>query len=207
MKVSIISGSPVPPVWERLDPDSRIICADSGYDHCLAAGVKPDAVLGDWDSVKNPLPGDDVTFVSKNNQDDTDTYFALSYAFSIGATEVDFFSCIGDRIDHTLANISLLLTCKEKGVKAKIIDPKNIVFLMENESVVITPIQGMEGFSLLPVFDRTVSGVSIEGARYELDNVILKARTPLAVSNEFVNGQPVTLTVREGVLLVIQFCD
>ena len=40
----------------KISEGAFIICADSGYDKALQAGIKPDLILGDFDSLENPLP-------------------------------------------------------------------------------------------------------------------------------------------------------
>ena len=53
MKCSIISGAPncdTDFLKNNVDIKSFIICADSGYKHCLDADIKPDIVIGDFDS-------------------------------------------------------------------------------------------------------------------------------------------------------------
>ncbi len=38
--------------WAALDrPDALVIAADSGYDHAVAAGLHPDVLVGDLDSI------------------------------------------------------------------------------------------------------------------------------------------------------------
>lgn len=42
-------GLPVPP-----QPGDLILAADGGYRHCQAAGLRPDLLLGDLDSLETP---------------------------------------------------------------------------------------------------------------------------------------------------------
>ena len=44
-------GLPVPP-----QPGDLILAADGGYRHCQAAGLRPDLLLGDLDSLETPPP-------------------------------------------------------------------------------------------------------------------------------------------------------
>ena len=55
-KCYIICGGPEPCMSAEISEGAFIICADSGYDKALQAGTKPDLILGDFDSLENPLP-------------------------------------------------------------------------------------------------------------------------------------------------------
>ena len=63
-------GLPVPP-----QPGDLILAADGGYRHCQAAGLRPDLLLGDLDSLETPPQALPVqTFPAE--KDDTDTMLA-----------------------------------------------------------------------------------------------------------------------------------
>jgi thiamine pyrophosphokinase len=46
------------------------------------------------------------------------------------------------------------------------------------------------------------SGVTLAGLKYPLNNATLTSNYPLGVSNEFI-GEPSTVTVRDGALLIM----
>ena len=48
-------------VFQEFDPaDYYVICADGGYDNAVRFGIRPDLVIGDFDSVRNlPSTGTD----------------------------------------------------------------------------------------------------------------------------------------------------
>ena len=52
--------------------DVLVIAADGGYGHCLRHGIKPDAVIGDFDS-SGEKPSDCVLVCLPPEKDDTDT--------------------------------------------------------------------------------------------------------------------------------------
>ena len=72
-KCYIICGGPEPCMSAEISEGAFIICADSGYDKALQAGTKPDLILGDFDSLENPLPDNIETMRSPVHKDDTDT--------------------------------------------------------------------------------------------------------------------------------------
>ena len=51
-KCYIICGGPESFDSAKIDKDSYIICADSGYDKALSSGISPDLVIGDFDSIE-----------------------------------------------------------------------------------------------------------------------------------------------------------
>lgn len=61
MRCVIISGSPDTSVEEiktLCTDDDFIVCADSGYTFARKAGLNPDLIIGDFDSLEEELPTD-----------------------------------------------------------------------------------------------------------------------------------------------------
>ena len=68
-------------------PGDCILAADGGYRHCQAAGLKPDLLLGDFDSLETLPPGLETrTFPPE--KDDTDTMLAVKTALDRGCEEI-----------------------------------------------------------------------------------------------------------------------
>ena len=75
-------GLPVPP-----QPGDLILAADGGYRYCQAAGLRPDLLLGDLDSLETPPQALPVqTFPAE--KDDTDTMLAVKEAIRRGYQEI-----------------------------------------------------------------------------------------------------------------------
>lgn len=83
-----------------------ILAADGGADRALSAGVRPDVVIGDLDSVspqaKKILPAEKFIFV--NNQNNTDLEKALDYLIAHQCTQCTLTGFIGGRWDFTFGN-------------------------------------------------------------------------------------------------------
>ena len=60
-------------------------------------------------------------------------------------------------------------------------------------------------FSLIPFTDN-VKGLSIRGAKYELENYILSSGSSLGISNEF-NKNTVKISFNSGILILFQTSD
>ena len=83
-----------------------ILAADGGADRALSAGVRPDVVIGDLDSVspqaKKILPAEKFIFV--NNQNNTDLEKALDYLIAHQCTQCTLTGFVGGRWDFTFGN-------------------------------------------------------------------------------------------------------
>lgn len=90
-----------------------VICADGGARHLEAVGAIPDLVIGDMDSIDPDTlrhyeeAGCRVVRHSRR-KDETDTELAVQEALALEPAEVWIWGGMGRRLDHTLANISLL---------------------------------------------------------------------------------------------------
>ena len=67
-------GLPVAP-----GPEDVVLAADGGYRHCQTAGITPDLLLGDFDSLESERPNDLPTHTFPVEKDDTDTMLAIRY--------------------------------------------------------------------------------------------------------------------------------
>ena len=164
-----------------------IICADGGAKHLYHMGICPQVVLGDFDSIdadiKNYFINKNVEFIRfPVHKDYTDTELAVEYAIENGATEITFMGVMGHRMDHTLANITMLTSLVDKGIKAEIVDEHNHIIATKNS----LDIDGSPGdlLSIIPLSEK-VENISIEGLEYPLKNATICMGSSLGVSNKF----------------------
>jgi thiamine pyrophosphokinase len=188
-----------------LDP-CRIICADVGARHCLNIDVSPEVVIGDFDSL-NPSLAESLarrgTRISgyPPEKDQTDTQLALEYALSLEPEEIRIFGALGGRIDHTLANMSILKIALDQGVPARLIDEWSEILLTRDRCV----LEGEEGqtVSLFP-FTTSVTGLTLQGFAYPLENDVMEVGRPYGISNVLTGNQGV-ISLSDGILLVIHY--
>jgi len=88
-----------------------VVAADSGLDSALAAGITPDLVIGDMDSLErkdllDTMPPDRVERWPAD-KDLTDTEIALSAMEKRGIGEVTLVGGTGGRLDHLFAVIEI----------------------------------------------------------------------------------------------------
>ena len=185
---------------------AEIICADSGAGYLHAIGLVPNVIIGDMDSLS---PGMLDYFKERGSsiirfpegKNETDTQLALEYAFGTAPDEICVFGAFGTRIDHTLANVSLLALGSKKGVQIKLIDEWCETFVVNRECT----LEGEPGqtVSLLPLSDK-VTGITIEGFEYPLNNGVMEIGKPYGVSNRLIAARGV-ISVKSGHLLVIRY--
>jgi thiamine pyrophosphokinase len=183
---------------------SMIIAADKGARYCLDAGIKPHLVVGDMDSLDDATAeriaaaGATMKRFSPD-KDRSDTQIALEEAIQHGAKNVEILGAIGDRLDHTLANIHLLYMALKQGVAARIISESQQVFLVDS-SETIKDSQGCT-VSFLPLTER-VEGIALKGFRYELEDAAMEIGNPYGLSN-VVKSDEAFVTVEKGILLAL----
>ena len=201
-KCLIISGGEFNSLPSNLEYDYCIAC-DHGFDHAKKLGIKPDLLIGDFDSLES-IKEDfkDVPVQSfDTRKDDTDTMLAIKHAISEGYKHIILTCALGKRFDHTIANIqSMAYVCKEGGVCELISDTEYMCTLTLGEKVLLKK----EGYSLsLFSLSDKCEGLTIEGSDYDVKNVTLTNTFPLGISNKFKNPT-VKVSISSGTLLIIE---
>jgi thiamine pyrophosphokinase len=92
-------------------PGDLLCAADSGLDSALDAGVRPDLVVGDMDSLSDRLLLDgyppDCVVIHSTDKDQTDTELGIRYLRERGCSDFVLIGGGEGRLDHTLALWSL----------------------------------------------------------------------------------------------------
>jgi len=185
---------------------AEIVCADGGARYLHAIGLVPHVIIGDMDSLAPDMleyfaerGSRIIKFSERKNE--TDTQLALEYALGTIPDEIYVFGAFGTRIDHALANVSLLALGLRKGIQIKLIDEWCETFIVNRKCT----IEGEPGqtVSLLPLSD-TVTGITIEGFEYPLNNAVMEIGIPYGVSNSLIATRGV-ISVNNGHLLVIRY--
>ena len=189
------------PLEKMIRNTDYVICADRGWQHAINHGIKPDMIVGDFDSSAQPQGLDASVTVLPVIKDDTDTFYIAKYIVEHGFTDVLLAGVIGGRrIEHTIANIQTLVYFAHNRINATAVDKHSQLMVIHNGTVTL-PDMADKFFSLFSMGDRA-EGVSIKGAKYPLDNYTITNSFPIGVSNEFI-GEDVTVSVADGSLLLI----
>ncbi|MEE1246226.1 MAG: thiamine diphosphokinase [Acutalibacteraceae bacterium] len=181
------------------DADDLVIAADAGYLNLQKTDIKPDVIIGDFDSAKKP-EADAQVEAFPVLKDDTDTMLAIRYGFQSGYKRFEIYGGIGgERTDHTIANIQSLAYIAEHGGSGTLVGENERFTLIKNSSVTLHSEKG----KTLSVFayGGIAEGVSIKGAVYESDDLELSPFFPLGVSNKF-KGDSATVGVKKGYILI-----
>ena len=116
-------------------PEDYVICADGGYRHAKRLGIRPDLVVGDFDSMEAEEYKDVRHIAYPPQKDDTDTMIAVRHGLERGCRDFLLLGCLGGRFDHSIANLAVLYFLKKRDCTARIVDERNEVFLLENEHI------------------------------------------------------------------------
>ena len=186
-------------IKEYLKEDDFFVYCDGGLKHMEKLGVKPNLIVGDFDSHDNPnLPVE--TVVLPCEKDDTDTCHALKVCVERGFKDFLFIGCIGERMDHTMGNVSLLIMLKEKGLSGIMLDDYSEISIVKDEECID---DSFSYFSLITLSDIS-EGITIKNAKYPLENASLKSGFQLGISNEVIKGKTATVSCKSGNLLLIK---
>lgn len=186
----------------------KVICADNGMKHAKYLGVIPDYIVGDFDSSDS----EDLQYFKEQGviihkvpqiKDETDTEIAIDKAISLSADQIHVFGGVGSRMDHTLGNIHLLYKALRNGVRACLMNPNNVITLIEDEIVLEGEIG--ELVSLIP-FTEVVTGVNTSGLAYQLTDGVFEMGRPYGISN-YMTEREARVEINTGKLLVIKSND
>ncbi|MEA4965173.1 MAG: thiamine diphosphokinase [Oscillospiraceae bacterium] len=186
-------------LWQRPNPDDFLIAADGGYPVCQSEGLRPDLVIGDFDSL--PAPPDHPNVIRLPvEKDDTDLLAAIREGLRHGCTVFRLYGGTGGpRPEHTLANYQCLLFLAAHGARGYLYGDGYVVSAVRN-GILSLPAADCGNVSVFALSGPAV-GVTLRGLQYPLQEARLTPEMPLGVSNAF-RGEPAEISVRSGTLLV-----
>lgn len=183
---------------EPIAKDDFLIAADGGLAHMETAGLTPNGILGDFDSL-GYVP--DTAQVFPVEKDDTDAMLAVRKGLELGYNRFLLYGSLdGPRLDHTVANFQTLQFLADHGAVGYLIGKDHIVTVVKNASISFPA----SASGILSVFcmGSDARGVTLQGLKYNVSDIVLTAGFPLGVSNHF-TGEEAKITVADGSLLVI----
>lgn len=176
-----------------------ILAADGGADRALSAGVRPDVIIGDLDSIspqaKKILPAEKFIFV--NNQNNTDLEKALDYLAAHQCTQCTLTGFVGGRWDFTFGNFLSVYPYLDK--MDICVAGKGWKIWPLTHSVTKTVRPGAR-VSLIPAAD--CQNVTLQGLVYPLEHANLSlGRTGQTLSNAAKLSE-ITISFDKGFLLL-----
>ncbi len=181
-----------------------VLAADSGIENAVSAGVTVDVLVGDLDSITCQTLEDILATETRieahhPDKDATDLELALATAVRLGADKIVVIGGGGRRIDHLLGNVA--------AVGSRTLHEIPVRWEMERETVYVVygrrtiPTKAGVTFSVIPIAG-DADGVTVTGAKWELDNARIKAGSTLGISN-LAAGSEISIVVRKGAVLVV----
>lgn len=140
-----------------------VICCDGAAEKLIHYGRVPDAIVGDCDSLSTVIRQKYAGVIQQEKEQDTnDLSKAFRYCLRQGWTDLLILGATGEREDHTLGNISLLMDYSEQ---ARV--------QMLTDYGLFTPVEGNGEFEAFPgeqvsVFNMGCSRLRGEGLVYPL---------------------------------------
>ena len=184
---------------------NSIIAVDRGLEVLDELNIKPNFIIGDFDSVDKEILkryeniNIPITYL-KAEKDFTDTHEAIKLAIEIGSKEITIIGAIGTRIDHSLSNIHILKETLDKNIMTKIVNENNIIMLINKETT-IEKNNKYKYISLIPLTTKT-TGVSLKGFKYPLENATMDIGESIGISNEQIEDKA-TVIIKEGIAVLI----
>ena len=178
--------------------EDYVIAADKGLDNLKKIGIKPDVIIGDFDSLGFVPSGENIKRLPVE-KDDTDVGFAVNYAFELGYKEFVIYGAIGGLLDHTVANLQLSAYISSKGGKSVFVGDNVFVTSITNDTLKIS--NGKGRLSVFALSDKA-EGVFLSGLKYPLENAVIENTFPIGVSNEFTD-KSAKIAVKNGTLLIV----
>jgi thiamine pyrophosphokinase len=182
---------------------AAVIAADAGAALCLAAGLMPDAIVGDFDSLPDDVRAriDPERLHASDDPHTNDLEKALAFVAAAHGADTEVVLAAGGgvdggRMDHALANLGPIV--REPHARISMLDGDGRLFALRHGRATFSGLGG-RGLSLLPWSLRGVTA-SESGVRYALEraHVTLGGR---GVSN-VITGDQATVEVLDGVALV-----
>lgn len=195
---SIICGAPCENLPTEL-VEGLIIAADRGLDHCLKAGIMPKYAVGDFDSARMAVPKGVTQIVAPAEKNDTDTAIAVNLGIKQGCEEFRLFCALGGRFDHSFACLQTLFGLRKAGKFGALYGDGCKAMFAIDETLKINVFLG---YLSVFAFEGTPR-VSISGAKYCLEDFVLRNTYPIGISNEIL-GSSAEISVEGGAVLIIK---
>jgi thiamine pyrophosphokinase len=178
-----------------------LLAADGGANHLARIGLRPIAVIGDFDSVSSATRAwlGEEAFVHRPDQDRTDLEKAFEYAFGdLGLDRLTVLAALGGRTDLDLGNLGLL---------ARLAMGERLVF--EGADLRVLALTGEATIAARPgetwsfwTYDPSVR-VTIEGVRWPINDARIDAGSRPSISNQAV-GDHVLVRATGGSVVVMR---
>ncbi|MGI6020014.1 MAG: thiamine diphosphokinase [Lachnospiraceae bacterium] len=194
-------------------PD-QIIAMEKGVRFCMDNGLRVDCAVGDFDTIGDeiiPLLEKNGTEVLRypSEKDETDSEIAVRKACETGSDIICILGATGGRLDHFMANISLLeyaKRCSGGSVSDVFIaDSKNEIRLYEGKHVLKKSYVNNRYVSFIRFFGDPV--ITLCGFRYDVAGYRMTSDNPSRCISNMIDDEEAYAEVRDGKVLMILASD
>lgn len=179
-----------------------VVAADSGLRHASALGVRPEVIVGDFDSVTaEVLDGyRDIAQVRHPPEKNwLDLELALHHLQDRGLTHIVIVGGFGSRLDQSLAALLIAARQVQQGQWVQFHSGRRQAFVLAAGQQFALAVGAGQTFSLLSLLAE--ARVSVADAKYPLAEAVLEFGVGLGVSN--ITAQKTTITVHHGLVAII----
>ena len=206
MKKCIILANGKPPrksiiTFFQKNGYDTLICADGGADSALKMGLSPDFIVGDLDSISDAALKKfraKVEIIQYKRQNDTDVEKCLKFAIKNKFTDVLLAGATGDRLDHTICNLGIVIKFFHK-IKISLV-AENSYLEAFTGNVKFNSVKG-ETISLYGFDNKTK--ITSQGLKYQLKNISLPFGKRESTSNVSTSNK-VELKITNGIIFIIR---
>lgn len=181
---------------------AAVVAADAAGEWCAGLGRVPDLVVGDFDSARagavarlRELGAEVIEYPCDKDLSDLD--LAVAAALERFGGPLTLTAAFSGRFDHTLASFGTLLRA---GVGARAIEPEWTAWAVHPGSPARIPTQPAQSFGVLSAAG--ADGVTVGGARWQLEDAALGPLESRAISNE-ATGSIVTVSCASGTVIAL----
>jgi thiamine pyrophosphokinase len=183
-----------------------VVAADGGARYALAAGLVPDLIVGDMDSLGEDLARkieDRGAELQRHpaRKDKMDGHLAVLAAWERGATTADFVCAAGGKPGAVFAVPHILLAAERTGLHSTVFADWGRMFVLEAGTRTVEGSVG-DSVSVFPLAG-PATDVTLEGMAYPLQNARMRPGDTLGFHNELI-GREAKVSVRSGALLIVQ---
>jgi thiamine pyrophosphokinase len=178
-----------------------LLAADGGANHLGRIGLRPDAVIGDLDSISPGIRNfiGEGRMIHRPDQDRTDLDKALGYAFDeLGLERLTVLGATGGRLDHAVGNLGLLAK-RALGDRLVFVAADHRVMAITGELALDA--EPGETWSFF-TFDPAVR-VTLEGLKWPVSDAALDLAGRPSISNEAASDE-VRIRSTGGAVVVVR---
>ncbi len=179
----------------------KIIAADGGANSARKLNIIPDVIIGDLDSITKGNFNyfrKKAKIIQHKRQNDTDVEKSLKYLISKNFKEVVLLGSTGNRLDHTICNLGIVLKYFNK-IRISILHGNSFLKAF-SKNITLKTIPG-EIVSLYGFNNKTK--IKSYGLKYPLNNIALPFGQRESTSN-VAKGKEVKLKINGGIVFVIR---